>query len=195
MPILTLIAIIIAWKQISLNRKVMLADHDKDRRKFAIDLIWKFVNIHEKESKPSRGFVNKLDPGQITDLMNCRGFKIGYHLRESAISALNSEFTKIDEILPNINGQDIYLDEVYVRFIRNSITRYLNRLETIMSSWRHEVADREIIEEEFKYMGANEEHSMTKLRQHIGFESFPAIDDFMKKIQGIRSGKGAPEAN
>jgi len=83
----------------------------------------------------------------------------------------------------------IGIDELGVKRILNILTAYLNLLEIISTAWRHHVADREIIEEEFQNVIAKKENRIIfeKVQQRSHLSSYPSLSELIKTIQEKKS--------
>jgi hypothetical protein len=79
----------------------------------------------------------------------------------------------------------IEVSEAAVSFVRWQAIKYLNLLESVLSAWRHNVADREMIEEQFAYLSNPQKgyNAMAKLREVMGGHNFPAIDTFINEVR------------
>ena len=82
-------------------------------------------------------------------------------------------------------GNNIQISERESSEIRWAIISYLNRLETTLTAVRHNVADEQMIYEQYKYLVSPEEgHSLLENFRKAagGSESYPAIEEFANKL-------------
>lgn len=77
--------------------------------------------------------------------------------------------------------------------IRWQLVRYLNLLESIFVAGRHNVADMDILIEQFGYLVSPREghHLLKKFREAIGADSYPALSELEKILEERRSKPGA----
>ncbi|MBO6149330.1 MAG: hypothetical protein J6O55_08330 [Lachnospiraceae bacterium] len=99
---------------------------------------------------------------------------------------------KEDEEKPQKSNKLYKLSKRDVYILRNEIIGYLNRAESILSAWQHNVADTQIIEDEFAFL-LDESEGKTMLenfRKAAGSESsFPAIEMFCLHLRKKRESK------
>ncbi|MEI8394944.1 MAG: hypothetical protein WCF85_09435 [Rhodospirillaceae bacterium] len=188
--ILASFGIVIALTQAVIARGSMLADHERSRRQLAIDLVWKWSTALQPESKPIRDFISGLDADQCRSINEGRPFLIDSNKKGKLISCLRKQFPEIeayinDKIINSNNGH-IVLEEGHIRTLRSHAVLYLNLLETVLASWRHNVADSDILEEQFNYLMSsdNESHAtLDKFRSVVGIKHFPSIEKFLEHLK------------
>ena len=68
--------------------------------------------------------------------------------------------------------------------LRWEIITYLNILESVFIAYRHNVADKKIIKEQFRYLvNPTENHFvLEEFRKASGEENYPGIRDFAKEL-------------
>lgn len=74
--------------------------------------------------------------------------------------------------------------------MRWEIVTYLNSLESILSAWRHNTADKEMIEEQFRYMVSPKDghYILEKFREAAGgAHTYPSIDQFVSHLKTVRA--------
>jgi hypothetical protein len=107
------------------------------------------------------------------------------------LALVSSCFPERDTQL-NPNGQ-IDLSPSETTHLRYMMVRYINTLESILATWRHNVADREIIREEFGYLFDPKKghHLLKEFRAVLGDDNYPAIRDFEADLKSnpLRVGK------
>jgi hypothetical protein len=77
-----------------------------------------------------------------------------------------------------------------VLYIRWNVVRYLDRLEALAAAWWHSVAERRMIEEQFKFLigkSGNKQHTLLEnLRKAAGgTASFPALEAFVVRLREL----------
>jgi hypothetical protein len=127
-----------------------------------------------------------LNDSQTKDLVLYNAFDIKYseeiesHLKACLGNDLRG--TKIE-------NNRIFLDGGAVTIVRWFVVKYLNGLESVMVAWRHHVADRGIIDEEFKFLYISNVIELEAFRKVSEF-FFPALEDFITTNKRLRDGKG-----
>ncbi len=82
----------------------------------------------------------------------------------------------------------LHLAEVVVW--RWEVVCYLNMLESILSAWHHGIADKKIIEEEFKYLiDPKDNHGLLPKFRKVAGDSYPAITAFANHLQKEKPNK------
>lgn len=145
-----------AWQAYAAARQVRLlsyqtqADHERGRRERALDLM-RYWNDQRKSSAPAlliSPLVEELSEAQCEKLYYGRPLAVEVRFR----AVLENYFFSmgfLDRVKLKDENNQILLDEFHARLITQSVTGYLNVLETVACAWRHNIGDRDIIEEEF----------------------------------------------
>ncbi len=97
-----------------------------------------------------------------------------------------------DPSLDKANGQ-VNLNLRQVSVLRSHILGYLNLLEVVFASWRHNIADREIIRAEFGHLVTpqKDHFPLDKIRIATGvYSSIAEFSAFMKQMYSRQTGKG-----
>ena len=134
--------VIIGIRQVKLLAFEIKADHDKSRREMAIELISQWANTSDELSVGLCAFVESLNANGCEALWNKHELSV-----DADHAGFLSQFSKAE--LP-ISGAIVKLDSDSTRRVRSYIVDHLNRLEAISCAWRYNVADQEMLEEEFK---------------------------------------------
>ena len=176
---ITALTVIVLWKQITAN-------HELSRRDRAVSLIQFWAsNLTQKQSY-ARNFAENLNFEQSKCLFNRESFTID----AKNINILSSGFEiSMDSDRRNQDGK-ITLGEKEVTEIKIELVNFLNMLEAILSAWRHNVADRDILKEEFHFLVLPEEgHDILKnFRKAAGGKaSCPSIEEFVEHIEKDQS--------
>ena len=165
---ITTSTIIIYYKQYK-------SDHERSRREKAVELLLEWTkNLNEKSSL-ARKFAETLDQKQSISLFKQEAFET----EKTNKRILEGYFGK--EIKENGN---ISLSVEEVSKIRWDVISYLNLLEAVLMAWRHNIADKEMILEEFKYLvKPSEGHDVLKEFRIAAGDTFPAIGEFVEEIE------------
>lgn len=165
-------------------------DHERSRREKAIELISQWALNMNKRGSAARKLVETLDQEKSKLLYNQEPLKIDKKHIGLLRAALEAN---VDEP----NGGEITLDETQSSELRWQVVTFLNNLESVLSAWRHNVADKEIITEQFRYLvSTTDGHYILKEFRVVagGNHTYPAIQEFVEDIKqelskGNKSGK------
>lgn len=153
-------------------------DHERSRNEKAVDLIRDWTKVLNQKSSAARKIVEQLDKQTCVKLSKQEKFSIDK-------SDANIHLLKVlfGEDFKSQNDK-IEIDVAKATQLRWEIVTYLNILESVLIAYRHNVADREIIKEQFRYLvNPNENHFvLEEFRKVVGDESFPGIKDFAKEL-------------
>jgi len=183
---LTSVTVMFLWWQIR-------DDHERSRRSKASELILEWSKNLKEKSSLARKFSETLGPKNSRLLFSQKSFKI-------TIDDNNRELFYAyfyDKNNDSFNGEDPQVEGLDVKMVaelRWDVVCYLNLLEAIMMSYRHGIADKELIFEQFQFLvNPVEGHDVLKEFRKASGHSYPAIDQFVKDIEDQRSssrGKG-----
>lgn len=134
--------VIIGIRQVKLLAFEIRADHDKSRREMAIELISQWANTTDEKSIGLCAFVESLNSNGCEALWNKHELSV-----DAAHAGFLSKFSNTE--LP-VSGAVVKLDSESAKRVLSHIIHDLNRLEAIACAWRYNVADQEMLEEEFK---------------------------------------------
>lgn len=188
-------------KQIELQTQQTKDDHDRSRREHAINQVTRFTDRLQQGSSAARRLVETLDVEQTRKLYNEEPFTLSANEKNKNWIAACLAQTDIKLDTDYERGCQLHLSQPVVSAIRWKAITYLNGLEGVMAAWRHNVADREMITEQFGYLIDENKghHLLTKLRTEAGGDAaYPAIAEFaddlkmqtIKTKQHIKEGKG-----
>ncbi len=181
--ILTAIGIGIAVFQIR-------AEHEKSRREFAANLIWQWTINIRRNSKITAKFVDQLDQVACLAIFNQNSFEVsGNHkpVIDAIIAGSNHTIT-------NNNG-NIIIDMTLSSEIRSLITNYLNLLEAVFVAWYHGIGDREVIEQQFRFMINPDGENIfikTYLDHCDGSKNYPMISKYIAYLRKNAFSQGEP---
>ena len=173
--VITALTIVILWIELK-------SYHASERRKKAIELIqfWS-TNLSTKQSA-ARMLVEKLNFEQSKSLFNKEPFTIDVKHKDYLAMCLRAS-SNINSLIKN---DRIHLSIKEVIQIKEGVVDFLNLLESILSAWRHNVADRDIIKEEFHFLVLPEEghYVLENFRKAAGVRATsPAIDEFFEHVK------------
>lgn len=175
------IGIIILWWQLQLLSKQIKEDHERSRHQMSILLMRDWVGQLERETSAARKFAETLDKNQASNLWNEETLEVNSDKQKKFVEICLAQ----SDLNPEYNEKNCTLKEPAVSFIRWQVVRYLNSLETMLSAWRHNVASRNILEEELHYLfdKTKGHEGLLNIRQVAGINAFPAIAEFEKAIK------------
>jgi hypothetical protein len=154
-------------------------DHERSRREKAIELISQWALNMNKRGSAARKLVETLDREKSKLLFNQEPLEIGKKHIGLLRAALEAKVNKIE-------GDEITLDENQSSELRWQVVTYLNNLESVLSAWRHNIVDREIITEQFRYLVSKTEgHYILEEFRVVagGSHTYPAIQEFVEHIK------------
>jgi hypothetical protein len=156
-------------------------DHDRSRRERAVELIQHWTVSLGREASSARKLVQKLDAERTKKLFNQEPMSMAEDLKDYAEACLHPAGITVT---PK-DGQ-IHLDGGACSIIRWYALSYVNTLESIFVAWRHNIADRDIIEEQFNYLldPASGHNALEVFRTVCGGRKvFPATHEFMNRLK------------
>jgi len=181
----TAIGVFLAWAQIRTMNVQTLAinkqakdDHERSRREKAVALLAQWSSSLTHKSSITRKLVETMDEHQSRDLF-----------KQNSISMRDDQKALTSTAVPNWDASSKKLTEKESTEVRWVTVSYLNALESVLASWRHNVADRAILEEQFGYLVSHEEGHFILERFRVasgGDKTFPAIGEFANHIRDSR---------
>ncbi len=177
--------IFLLWRQIS-------AEHERGRREKAIEIMNFFISTRPLEEMAlSRLLLNELDKKQSELLFSMQDIQIDSKFEEHLRFVL-SKYIGSDVKLEENEGL-IVLQSTEVIVLRAIVLNLLNTLESMASAWRHNVADREILEDEFCNVVIPRTGRVIFEDFIIASGSYPSLKEFVETIKrkkDHRSNKG-----
>ena len=163
----TAYTVVVAWKQFK-------ADHERSRREKSVELILEWSKSLNPKASSARKFAEVLNKEQTVSLFKQEEITI----ESKHKSLLEACLDVIEE-----KGSKIQLSRKQVSKVRWEIISYLNKLEAILSAWRHNVADRDIISEQFQYLIRPEDgHTLLEEFLRASKNSYPSIKEFAEHL-------------
>jgi hypothetical protein len=180
-------------KQILMLRQQMTADHERSRRENAINYLFEWSRGLSQVSSLARRLAESLNDDQTRNLAGERPMRLSIDKRNLVLGCLSH----VPEGGLKESNNEILLDEREVAEIRWQLVRYLNILESIFVAARHNVADKDILLEQFGYLVSSRQghHLLKRFRDAVGGESYPALSELEKTLEErhSRSQPGKPK--
>lgn len=172
--IATIATLVLLVVQIYLLKQQIKAEHEKERRKLTVDLLFRWSEGLNRSISAARKFIESLPEESVRSIAQEKSIIVDEKYRSQLRIILKRK-------LRRKNGNSIELSESDAAHIRWLLITYLNKLESVMASWRHNIADRELIEEEFEYLFEDSlgHAALRKFRTASGgTKSYPNIELF-----------------
>lgn len=172
---ITCYAIVVAYKQ-------YVSDHERSRRENAANLVLEWSRVLLPRASVSKKFAETLSPENSKSLFNTEPFNVPATSKKIVAACLAGV---VDEKEFRIEGETLYLGIREVAEIRWQVISYLNLLEAVLVAWRHNTADREILEEEFSPLVKDvyEKPLLGLFREATGgLSGWPAVEEFVNYV-------------
>lgn len=172
------------WKQTSLAQQTLKDDHERSRRETAINYLFEWSRGLLQTASLARKLAESLNKEQAIALAKEKPFRLPADKKGWVLACL----TKPPAGGLKEDHGEILLEEAQVAEIRWQVVRYLNLLESVLAGFHHNVADRDIMKEEFGYLVSSEEgfHALREVRNALGPKGYPAIADLEKTLEQQR---------
>ncbi len=166
--------------QAYLLTKQIVADHERSRRENAIHYLFEWNRGLLQANSLARRLAEGLTDDQTRNLVNEKPLRLNANKKSLLLGVLSNV---PPEGLQESNGE-ILLGEKEVSDIRWHLVRYLNNLESIFTAVRHNVADKQIMVEQFEYLVSPQEgyHLLKKFRDALGPRGFPALGELEQEL-------------
>jgi hypothetical protein len=183
------LGIVLLWIQLTIYKWEIRNDHERSRRENAVNFLLEWSKGFGRNASLTKKLVEQFDEEQIQSLFEMRPLRISEEHRNLIIACLDMNAPA--DGLSGVEGM-IELNESQVKVIKWQTVSYLNLLEAILSAWRHNIADRDIIEEQFSPLVVPEK-GMTMLENYRGVaggsEALPAVAEFVRTVLKKRNDK------
>ena len=176
-----------AADQISLATKSYVDLHELERRKAAISSMKDWTLFIYDMGTGGKCFAEKLDFEKSKLLWNEKSFNIS--IQDKAYLERTVKDIGVINVFPD-NEKEAVLSASQSSLIRKQVVSYLNFLETIMSARRHNVADSDILTEQFSWLVVPKEGKqlLPNFRKVAGgIEAFPSIEEFVNDVEKKKS--------
>lgn len=159
------------------------------QQKLAIELMLKWADSIDESTNSTRRLVEGLGLKECEAIYKQKALNLTVEYKDLIndflvnVTVSNSNVEK-----PKDEHGTFRLHPELVTYIRRKITSYLNLLESIMTAWKYEIADRRIIEEEFAYLITETQnykyYALETYRQACGgAKVYPAIEAFANAVK------------
>lgn len=164
------------------------------QKKIAVELILKWATSISASANLARKFVEGLEEKECISLFEQKRFEVMAKHKNMIKGCLadieideSEDFQDLLDDGGNKTGE-ILLSFKVVGYIRWEITSYLNLLEAIMIAWQEKIADKKIIESQFRFLVSNNYYALEKYRKACnnvcgGVNVYPAIDEFVSAVR------------
>lgn len=168
--------------QIWLSHKEIKADHERSRREKSVELLMQWSQNLKKEGSLARKILECLSEEQCRELYKQEKVKISIKHKSLVEQFLNDPNQKFEDE----TSDTFTITQKQAASLRWHAVTYLNSLEFTFVAWQYSIADREIIEGQFKYL-FNQENGSGEFLKHFrkaagGATSFPATEVFAAHI-------------
>jgi hypothetical protein len=167
-------------EQIRLLKEQIQTDHERSRRQTAIDLNMEWSKNLQQHTSLARKLVETFTVEESEKLYKSEPLTLDL----SKQAMVEGYFGPTNPIKQE-NGR-LKLDVSNVSTLRWHIVSLLNMLESILSAYRHNVADRGIIKEELRYLVSPSKgyYLLQNFRTVAGHPTnYPAIEEFVRELK------------
>jgi hypothetical protein len=188
--VITAAGVFIAILQLRETRKSEEEDHERSRREGAVQYALVWTNSLTPQSSKAARLADRLTLDECRAIANLE--KVTIPIRHmQLVEASFPEGTKF-----STDGGHVQLSIQQTTELRWILVKYLNSLEIICAAWHAATVDRNIMEDEFKYLiDSRDGRQLLKFyREAEGEEFFPAIAAFEKALKERHQPK-APQQN
>ena len=175
----------ISSSQLESSINQLKSDHERSRRELAVDLLCKWDGGLKRECAVARKFAETLNFNQSKALSKQQTFEIISEHYELFLGSLSSAAAERRNSNKN-DDKKIQLSERESSEIRWAVICFLNQLETTLTAVRHNVADKAIIYEQFKYLisPSNGHYVLEDFRKAAGGSAtYPSIEAFVSELK------------
>lgn len=154
-------------------------DHERGRREKAVALL-EHCDAHQtREQALARSVIEQLDEQQVSTLVGQGKLALPESMKSQISRILSAD------ISPQCANGRLELNETQTGELRWRGVQYLNLLETVLTAWLHNVADRHILEGQFRYLyrSTTEDGAMLRFRRALGKDNYPALDAFIRHLR------------
>ncbi|MGL1243318.1 hypothetical protein ACSTKY_11330 [Vibrio parahaemolyticus] len=189
--------VLLVAMQVYFASKQIKTEHEKGRRLVAIQVVKDWNCSLNVATPAARGFVQELSVDQCKLLIKRESFNV--HLDYGKFLKYALSGIKGDESELVIKQDQIQLTPAQISHLLALVIEHLNSLEVALLTWMNGVADKEIIESQFKYLVSvnNGHYVLDNLRMAMaGRGNYPAVCCFVKHLQKqSESNEPLPKSN
>jgi len=173
----TAIASVVTASAVVLAYLQFRGDHERSRRQLSITLLESWVQNLTQHSTAARKLVDEFSEEQAKRLFQQEPFIVEKKYVPILNAALNNSIENENE--------DYTLSVQQSSQLRWELINYLNSLEVILSAWNNNIADRDMLEEQFRDLVSPEQdiYLLKNFRKAIGGASiYPCIEEFVEHL-------------
>lgn len=177
--VVLVITALLVVPQIFLLRRQIKEQHEERRRENTTQFMATWCNSVKKDTCIAEQVARKLNTDQCKCLYDHSAFSVSDDIKKEIC-----KFCPLDrDICASCTlHQKNVVDGKILTELRWHVITYLNTLETILVSWHLGIVDREMIEEEFKFISdASKGSTLAEFRHTAG--GFPVIEEFIDVIK------------
>jgi len=173
-----------AIQQLDTTIQSLKADHERSRRERAVELLRHWDSNLTLSGAVARKFAESLNFETSKCLYQQKPFKIKnthYGLFVGCLSPASAKQRREEK-----PDEDIEVTERESSEIRWAVLSYLNHLETVLAAVRHNVADKEMLYEQFTYLvSPSDGHYLLEdfRRAAGGGATYPSIEAFADELK------------
>ena len=190
LAIIAIYTVFVAIKQIKILVKQTQDDHERSRREKAVDLLFIWTKNLDEFSSRTRKFAENLSKENLKSIYNEEIFSFPKKYETMYYSCFKENDNKEEKENDNKEEKFGEKEEIEVSsrnsaYIRWQLIKYLNLLESILSAWASNIADKVLIENQFSYLFEKEGSSkaLKEFREIAGgIDSYPSIELFERKM-------------
>ncbi|WP_162615857.1 hypothetical protein [Solilutibacter oculi] len=174
---------------VALAYKQFRGDHERSRRQLSVELMQEWVRNLTQHSTAARKLVDTFSDEQAKRLYAQEPFEV----EKKNVPLLDAALS--DTL--NCAGDSYKLTVEQSSTLRWEVINYLNALEVILSAWNNNIADRDMLEEQFRDLVSPEKdvYLLKNFRKATGgAATYPCIEEFVKHLEAVKTpsttGKG-----
>lgn len=187
--------------QIWMMRRQVRADHESRRRQMSIDLMMDWEAINGNGMKyVCRKFVKELTKNQKELLIKGEPFEVPQKLTHyveaivcNSIHGCSYECEECCKVFKNAKSsadveRTLTLSASVV--LRQAVVSYLNSFESIASAYCNNVADRDMLKEQFSFLASEEENYKAMIQDFSLTKYFPCSVKFLNDMEKFQGSQG-----
>ncbi|WP_040508046.1 hypothetical protein [Leptospira wolffii] len=181
--LITALSVVFAVSQVLLLKKQIKDDHERSRREKSVDLLANWAQELDQKSSITRKFAELLNEENLRCIYNQESFVIPDKPEKN--KKLYAACLDLDLEHISTDNNQIIIPESHSAQIRWQLIKYLNNLESVISAWAYNIADRELIEDEFSYLFTDQGAGSALKKFRVltgGAKSYPSIEAFELKM-------------
>ncbi len=174
----------------------LAADHERSRRENAVKMLFEWSQILDKKTSIARRIAEGLNDEQARALWTGDCLKLPIEMLMSVQVCLENLSESEKEAGIQADNEYCTVTGHALKELKWNVVRYLNVLEGVFTSRRYNIADRDIIDEQFGYLvcAQSGRDILAAIRKVAGGPaSLPALEEFARerlaKITSLKPGK------